>query len=449
MTSTEKGTVKNPREIALTIIMDITDKGNFSHKVLSRTLNKYQSLEKKDRAFISTLCEGTIERLITIDYIINCYSKVKVNKMKPLIAGLLRLSVYQLQFMEGIPESAVCNEAVKIAKKRGFTSLSGFINGILRNIIRNPEKSKLPNDLSIQYSVPEWLVKELTSWYDKETVKKILEASLSKKETSIRCNLDKISVKDLKKELEAEGIKVTLGNYLPYALKISGYNSLSHLSLFQKGYFTVQDESSMLVGEVAGVQIGDKIIDVCAAPGGKSLHIASKLQGSGHISARDVSQLKVDLIKENIDRLSLKNISVKVQDALISDEESIEWADVVIADLPCSGLGVIGKKADIKYNMTKEKLESLSKLQKDILTVINSYVKPGGTLIYSTCTINKEENIENVKWFLKEFPFQLESMDKYLPEQLVCESTGNGYLQLVPGIHPSDGFFIAKLRKNI
>lgn len=447
MTKKETGT-KLPREIALDIVMEITVGGNFSHKVLKKTLGDYQYLEKYDRAFITRLCDGTIERLLTLDYIINQSSKVKVNKMKPLIRNLLRISVYQIKYMDNVPDSAICNEAVKLAKKRGFTNLSGFVNGVLRNIIREPEKAILPNDLSILYSVPEWLVKELLTQYDYETVKNILEASFDESETSIRLDTNKVSVEELHKMLEKQNITVKNGEYFPYAFKISNYNYLSDVEPFIKGYIQVQDESSMLVGQISGVKENDYVIDVCAAPGGKSLHMASLLNGTGHVCSRDVSEFKINLIQENISRIGYKNISTKVWDALTLDEESIEKADIVIADVPCSGLGVIGKKPDIKYNMTKEKLDNLKVLQQDILKVISRYVKKGGTLIYSTCTINQAENIKNVEWFLNSYDFTLESIDEYIPEALQCESTKKGYLQLIPGIHNADGFFIARLRRK-
>lgn len=450
MTKEKDGAAKSLREIALSVITEITSEGNFSHKVISRTLNSYQRLEKQERAFISRLCEGTIERLITLDFIINCYSNTKVNKMKPLIRNLLRMSVYQLKYMDSIPESAVCNEAVKIAKKRGFQNLSGFVNGILRNIVRNPEKAQIPeDDFSIKYSVPKWLVDELIHQYDKDTVAAILNASLKEKETTIRCNLNKMKVNELSKVLEDEHIRVRPGNYLPYALKISNYNYLNQLDSFNQGLFNVQDESSMLVGAISGVNKDNYVIDVCAAPGGKSLHIASLLNGSGHVSSRDVSGYKLTLIEDNVKRLGLNNVSVKLKDALILEEDDIEKADLLIADLPCSGLGVISKKPDIKYNMTKEKLDSLVLLQRDILKVVSQYVKPGGTLIYSTCTINKEENINNVLWFIHHFDFELEALDDYLPDNLKDDSTKKGYLQLLPGIHDSDGFFIARLKKKL
>lgn len=448
MTKDKKDGGKSPREIALDVIHDITIHGSFSHQVLSKTLGDYQHFTKQDRAFITRLCEGTMERLITLDYIINQYSSIKVHKMKPFIRTLLRMSVYQLFYLDYIPESAVCNESVKLAKKRGFHNLSGFVNGILRNIIRNPEKAELPNDLSIIYSVPQWLIDELLSQYDYELVKKIFEASFADSVTTIRVDENKIKVDDLEDLLTKDGITVRKGSYLPYALKINDYDYLSRMDSFVKGYFQVQDESSMLVGAISGVKEGDYVIDVCAAPGGKSLHMASLLGGSGHVSSYDVSEYKVNLIKENAKRLGYDNISVDVWDALVLNEENMEKADVLIADLPCSGLGVIGKKSDIKYNMTMDKLDSLALLQRDILKVVSKYVKKNGTLIYSTCTINQKENVENLKWFLNEFDYRLESLDDYLPDVLKSNTTKEGYLQLIPGIHDSDGFFIAKLIRN-
>lgn len=444
----------NAREIALGIILEIAEKNSFSHQVLGRTLSQYQNMEKQDRAFITRLCDGTVERLITIDYIINQYSSVKVNKMKPVIRNLLRMSVYQLKYMNQVPDSAVCNEAVKLAKKKGFQNLSGFVNGVLRNIVRNPEKVTFPNEskepikyLSINYSIPESLIAYLINQYDYKTVKIMLESALDDKKTTIRCNLNKITPDKLKESLTNLAITVEEGAYLPYAFKISNYNYLEQLEPFNQGQFLVQDESSMLVGAVSGVKSGDYVIDVCAAPGGKSLHVAELLQTSGHVDSRDVSEKKVALIDDNIKRMQLTNISAKVQDALTLDEGSIGRADIVIADLPCSGLGIIGKKPDIKYNMTKEKMKDLVQLQRNILDVVQQYVKEDGLLLYSTCTVNKEENIENVRWFTNKYNFKLESMNEYLPEILKSETTKEGYLQLIPGIHNSDGFFIARLRK--
>ena len=444
----------NERELILGILLEITRDGEYAHIALRNTLSKYQYLEKRERAFITRVVEGTLEHMMEIDYIINQFSKVKVNKMKPVIRTILRSAVYQILYMDSVPNSAVCNEAVKLAVKKGFVNLKGFVNGVLRNIDRNvndiqyPKQDNMVEYLSIKYSMPTWILEKWKKSYDWETIERILQGFLQEKGTIIRCNLNRISKEDLKKKLEAEGVTVTQHPYLEYALEISGYDYLGDLESFEDGDFQVQDLSSMLVAEIAAPKEGDYVIDVCAAPGGKSLHIADKLHGTGHVEARDLTDYKVDLIWDNIERSQMKNVEAVRHDALVYDEDSKEKADIVIADLPCSGLGVIGKKADIKYKMTEETQRELAKLQKNILQIVHRYVKPGGTLVYSTCTINEEENMENVRWFLQQNPeFESVSVEPVLCEELK-KSVKEGCLQLLPGIHESDGFFIAAFRKN-
>lgn len=444
----------NERELVLGILLEITRDGEYAHIALRNTLSKYQYLEKRERAFITRVVEGTLEHMMEIDYIINQFSKVKVNKMKPVIRTILRSAVYQILYMDSVPNSAVCNEAVKLAAKKGFVNLKGFVNGVLRNIDRNvndiqyPKQDNMVEYLSIKYSMPIWILEKWKKSYDWKTIETILQGFLQEKGTVIRCNLNRISKEDLKRKLEDEGVTVIQHPYLEYAFEISGYDYLGDLESFEEGDFQVQDLSSMLVAEIARPKEGDYVIDVCAAPGGKALHIADKLHGTGHVEARDLTDYKVELIWDNIERSQMKNVEAVQQDALVYDEESKEKAEIVIADLPCSGLGVIGKKADIKYKMTEKTQEELAKLQKNILQVVHQYVKPGGTLVYSTCTINEEENIENVRWFLQHNPdFESISVAPFVCEALQ-ESVKEGCLQLLPGIHESDGFFIAAFHKK-
>lgn len=447
----EKGQV---RDIALEVLMEVLEKGGYSHKVLGAALMKYQYMDKQQRGFLSRLVEGTIERALELDYIIDQFSKVPVKKQKPVIRTILRMSVYQLKYMDSVPDSAACNEAVKLATKKGFHNLKGFVNGVLRNISRGlnevkyPDRTKDPASfLSVYYSMPLWLVEYWLMTYSIETVEKMLQAFSSTSETTIRVNLNKISTAELTKRLEEKGITVRKGEYLPYALKISGYNYLSSLEEFQAGLFLVQDESSMLVGEATGVKQGDMVIDVCGAPGGKSLHVAQLLKETGLVISRDLSPDKTALISENNRRLGFGNMKIEEQDALSFDATYEKKADIVIADLPCSGLGVITKKPDIKYRVTKEDLTSLAKLQKEILHVVTQYVKPGGTMIYSTCTVNSKENEENLRWLIEQGGFVLESLDPYLPEELKSDTTSQGYLQFLPGIHKTDGFFLSRLKR--
>lgn len=426
------------RELALATFLEITEEGEYSHIALRCVLEKYQYLEKRERAFITRAVEGTLERMITIDYILNQYSKVKVRKMKPVIRGILRIAVYQIYYMDSVPDSAACNEAVKLAVKKGFQNLRGFVNGVLRAVVRGketikwPEKSEELRWLSVHYSVPEWIVSQWLDEFGRENTERMLADSLADHPTSIRCNLNRTTAEELKGELEKDGIRVRINEELPCAMAISNYDHLADIAAFCEGKFHVQDVSSMYVAEKADPKDGDVVLDVCAAPGGKALHVAEKLHGTGLVEARDVSDHKVALIEDNILRSGLANIRAVCADAMVKDETWIEKADIVIADLPCSGLGVLGKKTDLKYRMSREQQQELVKLQREILGTVWQYVKPGGKLIYSTCTVNRAENNENASWFEAQFPFEKLEERQYLP-----------------GIDGGDGFYIAKFRRNV
>ena len=370
--------------------------------------------------------------MIELDYIIDAFSKTKVRKMKPLIRNLMRMGVYQIKYMDSIPDSAVCNESVKLAKRHKFGQLSGFVNGVLRNIARNIADLEMPEDLSIKYSMPQWIVDKWTKDYGESKTEEILKGFMEERPISIRTNLTRITPQQLKEKLIEEG--VILGELpLEYAFTISGFDYLEALDSFSQGLFYVQDVSSMMVAEWAKVSEGDYVIDVCAAPGGKSTHVAELLNGTGMVEARDLTEYKVSLIEDNILRHELTNMKAVCMDATVFDEGSVDKADVLICDLPCSGLGVLAKKTDIRYKMSKEQQEELVQLQRDILSAVHSYVKPGGTLVYSTCTININENEGNVSWILEQYP------EFELVEQK----------QLFPGEISNDGFFLAKLKKRI
>ena len=427
----------NERELVLDMLLQITRDGEYSHIVIKNVLDKYQYLDKRERAFITRVVNGTLERMIEIDYIINLFSKVKVNKMKPLIRTILRSSVYQMKYMDSVPDSAICNEAVKLAGKRGFVNLKGFVNGVLRNISRNLDKINYPDEkdkvsyLSMKYSLPDWLVKQWLNVYDEETVKTIGSAFLEEKPLTVRFNERKIKKEDLVGILKKEGVTVGEVPEIPCALYLSGYDHLSALPSFCEGLYQVQDLSSMQVALWSEVKEGDQVLDVCAAPGGKSIHIAELLNGTGHVEARDLTEYKVDLLRDNIERSGLTNIEAVCQDATVYDPDKKKSADIVIADLPCSGLGVLGKKPDLRYKMNEKTEADLVELQRKILSVVKDYVKPDGKLLYSTCTIHREENEGNVEWFLKEYPeFELVK-DK----------------QMIPGKDTGDGFYIAIIKR--
>lgn len=426
----------NDRELILEILLMITRDGEYSHIALKQVLDQYQYLDKKERAFITRVVNGTLERMIEIDYIIDQFSKVKVNKMKPVIRTIIRSAVYQLKYMDSVPDSAVCNESVKLAEKRGFRPLKGFVNGVLRNISRNLSEVTYPEDklerASVQYSVPDWMLKQWIGDYGYDTAIQMAESYLEESPLSVRCNFNKIRKEDLLELLHEEGVHTEEVPGMENALYLSEYDHLAGLDSFRKGYYQVQDVSSMQVAAWADPKEDDYIIDVCAAPGGKSLHAAELLKGTGHVEARDLTDYKVNLIRENISRSGLKNIEAVRWDATVLDEASVGKADIVIADLPCSGLGVLGRKPDLKYKMTKKAQKELEQIQRNILGVVQGYVKPGGKLVYSTCTVNWAENKENARWFMKAFP----------EFTLVKEE------QRIPGNEVGDGFYIALFQRK-
>ncbi len=442
MTKGKDGNGTDARELASDVLMEILERDGLSHVVLNQALGKYQYLEKQDRAFVTRVTEGTLEYLIQIDYVIGRYSSISVSRMKPFIRTLLRMSVYQILYMDRIPDSAVCNEAVKLAARRRFQGLKGFVNGVLRTVAREKGKFAFPDD-SVRYSAPRWLVDMWREVYGEDTVRRMLEAFLAKKRLSVRCNFSLADRKTIRESLEAQGVSVEESGYSRNILYLDGIDYLEALEAFDRGWIQVQDLGSSLAAEAAAPKKGQYCIDVCAAPGGKSLHMAELLGTDGFVDARDISQAKVNLITENIRRSGFSNIRARVMDAQVPDRESEEKADIVLADLPCSGLGIIGRKPDIKYRASLQSVEALAGLQREILSVVWRYVKPGGTLVYSTCTVSRKENEENAAWLAGNFPLRPVNIEERLDRKLWSETMKQGYIQLLPGSYPGDGFFLA------
>lgn len=448
----------NAREIVLDLLLEQEKNSIPFHIILRDTLRKYQYLDKKDRSFINKLAKGTIEKRIFLDYVINQFSKTKTEKMKPFILTLLRMEIYETIFME-TKSFAICNEAVLLAKKRGFSGLSGFVNGLLRAINRDKDTIKYPSKdkdirdyYSIMYSIPKWLVGQFFHQYGDDAIKIIEGLSTEKGQVSVRINTNTASKDEVIKSLKSEGIDVTDSKLYENGIYISDFDYIDKISAFKEGKITPQDISSMLVSYVALPDSFDKehyeVIDMCAAPGGKAIHMAELLNGRGHISARDISENKIMLIDENIDRNGADNIDTMVCDATVLDDNSIETADIIICDAPCSGLGVIAKKSDIKYNITYDAEKELCELQKSILVNAAKYLKKGGILIYSTCTINKSENEENRQWIIDELGLKACDISGYFKNDFHIDETKNGYLRLLPGIDETDGFFISKFVKE-
>lgn len=479
---------ENTREIILDTLLALERGEEFSHKLMKAVLDKYDYLEGRDKAFIKRVTEGTLERQLELDYYLNHFSSVPVRKMKPLIRCLLRMSTYQLLYMDAVPDSAVCNEACKLAAKRKFHNLKGFVNGVLRNIAKNKDNLPLPDRkkdfaeyLSIKYSMPRFLVDFFLEEYGKEITAALLEGLLQIHPVSLRFRTDMQAAEQEKlvAAIENVGARLTPSSYLPGVFAADNVESVSSLPGFAEGRFTVQDVSSVLSVLSAGIKAGDFVMDICAAPGGKSMLAAE--QGA-RVLARDVSDAKAALIEENRKRMQLADVSVEVFDAVWTDKTYRERADVLIMDVPCSGLGVMGKKRDIKYHVSPEGMQSITKLQKQIVEHSWQYVKPGGILLYSTCTVNPAENEEMVRWIVEHFPFEPESLEDKLPEALLAQkreverlrrehqaeraadsvvpegavqgNTDRGQaiqeasIQLLPGYMESDGFFFARLRRK-
>lgn len=435
------------RELALDMLIEILEKGSFCHVVERQALSKYQYLPKKDRALATRITEGVVERLLSVDYVINRVSKVKTDKMKPVIRNILRIGAYQILYMDRIPDSAACNEAVKLAIKRRFAGLKGFVNGVLRSVAREKEGLEFPDE-ETRLSIPAWLLSMWRQELGEEQALAVAKAMLKERPTCIRCNTDKEDVDRIVKSLTHQGVQVICLPDFDDILYIKNYDYLEALDAFSKGWIQVQDVSSSLVCRAAAPKEGDFVLDVCGAPGGKSLHMADRLKGTGMVEARDLTVQKVSLIEENISRSGFSNIRAKVWNALDPDEKMRGQADIVLADLPCSGLGIIGRKPDIKYRMTRDGCRELSELQKEILSVVWEYVKPGGLLVYSTCTISRAENQENLEWILGNFPFDAVDISGNVGAAFQEETAKKGYLQLLPGRHPSDGFFLAVLKRK-
>lgn len=435
------------RELACQVLVQVMDENAMSHVALREALARCPEMEGRDRRFATTLVQGTLEQLLILDAKLASVSKTPVKKMKPWIRELLRMSTYQLLFLPSIPASAVCNEAVKLAEKRKFHGLKGFVNGVLRSISRDPS---LPEgNLALRYSMPEWLVSRWQKCYGSRVTEQILQGLLAHRPLAVRQNVSKVSREDLMASLEKENITAAPVPFIENGFYLQGFESIDRTEAFRRGWIQVQDVSSMLAAKAAGPAPGACVLDVCAAPGGKSLHLADQVGEKGFVLACDLTPAKTAMIEENRDRCGFSQLSVLVRDARVLIPEQIEKYDVVMADLPCSGFGTMGHKPEIRYRVNEASIRELSALQREILAQVWQYVKPGGVLIYSTCTIAPEENEENYRWILEHTPLKAESLNPWLPERLHSETTEKGYLQLLPGVHEGcDGFFISRFRRS-
>lgn len=435
------------RELAFSIVYETMERNGHSDFLFHNAIKSKQELTNKEKSFLKRLSFGTIERCVELDLYLNQVSRIPIVKMDAPVRTILRMAVYEIFYMEQVPVEISCHEAVELAKKKKLSAAAGFVNGVLRNLIRRRDLLEVTQDYA-KVCLPSPLFEHLSKCYGKKTAKKIGYAFLERSgEITLHIQTDRVSAEAYRKQLEARNISCVPGHYSKEAWIVSGVSDVASLPGYEEGYFFVQDESSMLPVWCAALTPGEVVVDVCSAPGGKSLHALQCLKGDGFVSARDVSVHKVGKIKENIARMSYSNVECKVWDGTIPDEEWTEKADVLLLDVPCSGIGIIGKKPEIKYHAL-EQADTLVALQRKICKSSLSMLKPGGVLIYSTCTINPAENEENVYWLEEHLGLRRESLNPYLPETLQNKMTAEGMLQMLPGVQKSDGFFVARLVKE-
>ncbi len=422
----------NAREMVLKGLYRIETEDAYTNQVLKEILSG-DSISSVDRGFITELLTGVVRHRLRLDYVIGRFSKIKLKKLSPWVHQILRMGIYQILFLERVPDSAACNESVKLANRYANGGARGFVNGLLRTVVREKENiplpEKNPDRFSVEYSCPLWLTEKLLKQYGEETTEKILAASHKKQPVSLRVNRLATTSEELQKQLSDEGIITSLDEENPNRVFVEGALDMSRSDSYGKGLYTVQNSSSMAAVEVLDPQSGEVVLDLCSAPGGKTTYMAERMENKGEIYAFDLHPHKMELIQKSAERLGITIVSAAVQDAMVPMEHWVNKADRVLADVPCSGIGVIHKKPDIKWHRTTEDVEELCRIQKKILQNAASYLKPGGALVYSTCTILKEENQEQVQAFLKENPeFILEE-----ERTLFTHETGGS------------GFYIAKL----
>lgn len=433
----------NVRDAALSMLIQIEEEQAYSNLLLHKTIEIY-NLEPKDRALLTELTYGTLQQQMTLDYYLQPFVR---GKLQPWVRQLLRLSVYQIIYLSKIPEHAVVNEAVKIANKRGHKGVSSMVNGILRSILREgvPSLDEIEDPvlrLSIETSHPEWLIRRWIEQYGMEEATAAAVVNNQPPITTARINKTKSNLGEVIGLLKKEGITAVAGSLSDSSIQVESGN-LASTEVFKQGLVTIQDESSMLPAVALQVEPGMRVLDMCAAPGGKTTHIAERMKDEGEIRAHDLHAHKLRLIEQNAERLGLTSIHTASGDSReLLKTYTPQSFDRVLVDAPCSGLGVIRRKPEIKYKKTIKDIENLTRIQKELLEVASQLVKKDGLLVYSTCTIDKSENEEIVEWFLKEQPdFAL------VPLHILQERTERGYLQILPHDHQSDGFFVATLQR--
>ena len=441
------------REIALKTLYKIDQQEAYSNIVLKETLKeKRNKLDDRDVGLISEIVYGVTTWKLTLDEIIKKYSKIRLKKISPWILNILRMGIYQIVFLDKIPKSAAVNESVNLAKRYGHKSSSNFVNAILRKVNDNDYKElfNIKDDvkrISKTTSMPIWIVEQLLKENTVKQVEEICNASNIRPKVTVRVNRLKISKEELERLLEERNIEYTQGKIDDFLI-LNKEKNIENLDLFKNGYFTVQDEGAGIIALVLDVKEGEKILDACSSPGGKTTYMAELMKNNGEIHAWDLYKHRVDLVEENAERLGVNIIKTKCEDASIYKEEYKEKFDKILLDVPCLGIGVLKRKPDIKWKRKSEDIKEITQIQEKILETCSKYLKKGGQLVYSTCSIFKEENEDIIEKFLeknKEFEYAKIVGENY--KYFTKNQKNQAILNLIPN-KENDGFFICKLQKK-
>lgn len=448
------------RSLALEVLIEVDRKQAFSNLALNAVL-KRESNDRREAGLATEIVYGTLSRLNTLDWIANQFLKKPIGKLEPWLRNLLRMSLYQLHYLDRIPDHAIVHEAVEEAKKHGHKSMVGLVNGVLRNYLRSKQELKVPaqwpkyKKIAIEHSHPEWLVKRWLSTFGEKNTIQMCQINNEAPLVSVRVNrlrsTKQMVIDQLKKEHPDAIIEESAIS--DQGLLVSQAGNAATSQSFREGLCTIQDESSMLVGFAVNPEPGMAVLDTCAAPGGKTTHLAEKMGNEGNILALDIHPHKLKLIQENADRLGISIIQTKQADAreLPLDLAAAPF-DRILVDAPCSGFGVIRRKPDLKWQRQEKDIGAIVEMQMEILEQASRWLKPGGTLIYSTCTVDPEENARLVHRFLDENQdFSLDpSLVQDMPELLhpYFHKSG-GYIQILPHYFGSDGFFISRLKRRM
>ena len=443
--------MKNAREVAFEVLTGVFKDEAYSNLALDKAI-KENNLSPQDSSFCTALVYGVLERCITLDYIIRKLSSVPFRKIETSTLIILRMGIYQILYMDRVPDSAAVNECVKLAKERKLFKSSGFINGLLRSYLRAEKEYPLPLESdknrrwSVVYSCPEYLVKLWRDSYGDEITEDILKSLSGRPPLCIHTNTLLVTPEKLMENLAAEGVSAEKSAVLDDLLTITHSGAVDKLSSFRRGEFFVQDESSAICAMLTGVKSGDTVFDVCSAPGGKAFAMAMIMKGEGSLRAFDIHLHKMKLIESGAYRLKIKNLKASVRDAA-KDKDFDEKADVVLCDVPCSGFGIIRRKPEIRYRK-EQNFTELPPLQYEILSNSARLVKDGGTLIYSTCTLNPEENGKVCEKFLVNHP-EFKAKSVTLPKGIErrAEEPSN-MLTMFPQEHGGDGFFVATFERS-